>query len=82
MKDDGGSAFPLAFVSREDGSGVVNVADGMSLCDWFAGKAMQGLLQRNEVVPRYCGEWSEERAADVCADAYRIAKAMLAEREK
>ena len=76
-KRDGGPAFPCT--TGSDG-GVA--FDGMSLRKWYAGMAMQGLLTRNEVVPRYCGEWSQERASEICADAYTLADAMIKEGEK
>lgn len=45
---------------------------GMSLRDWFAGQAVVGLLQ-SRAVPN---------ATMYAKDAYRVADAMLAEREK
>lgn len=61
---------PLAFPDRG--------APGMSLRDYFAAKAMQGLLAgpcgRDGVPSR---EW-----IDVVAPAYKLADAMLAERVK
>jgi hypothetical protein len=60
-KETGGPAFPL-----DDG-----VHRGMTLRDYFAAKAMQGLLTR---IARSGTEQAEE--------AYRIADAMLKAREK
>ena len=63
MKKTGGSAFPRIY--KEDMS-------GMSLRDWFAGMAMQGLMS-------YDYDHDNE---DVAKWAYEIADAMIAEREK
>jgi hypothetical protein len=64
-KPDGGPAFP-----RSDELGLHRAIPGMSLRDWFAGMAMQGMLAdgiAHDGAPRF---------------AYRLADAMLAEREK
>ena len=61
----GGPAFPKNY-------GVPH--EGMSLRDYFAGLAMQGLLAADSN-----NEWDP----DICVIlAYRIADAMLAERER
>lgn len=59
----GGPAFPL-----DDG-----VYRGMTLRDYFAAKALQGLVTHAHIL-----EWSEEAIADA---AYRQAEAMLKARE-
>jgi hypothetical protein len=72
-KQTGGSAFPLANVqSNSDGGVFSHIIVGMTLRDYFAAKAMQGLL-----------------ASDIRAEkelfaehAYKMADAMLKEREK
>ena len=58
---DGGAAFPVDYI------------EGMSLRDWFAGRAMTGCLPGIGLDAAFV----EERAML----AYRIADAMLAERE-
>ncbi len=68
-------AFP---VTRTDRSGQIAPTDcGMTLLDYFAAKAMQGLLANPEV---------DLTQKDVCPflvqDSFRIAKHMLAERER
>jgi len=63
-KNNGGPAFPSSIV--DDSLHV----PGMSLRDWFAAKAMQGLLQYAYA------------HADRASVAYKVADAMLAEREK
>lgn len=64
MKETGGAAFPTML--REHGG----EADGMTLRDYFAAKAMQGLYSR---VNWLC--------ADVAERAYEQADAMLEARK-
>ena len=68
MKDTGGPAFPtLADNGHETNQ------DGMTLRDWFAGKAMQSLIL------------AAQNAKDIdmlSAGAYQLADAMLKERSK
>ncbi len=66
MKNDGGRAFP------SHGSMGEVAQEGMSLRDYFAAKAMQGLMAR-------VGAHDADRIAH---DAYIVADAMLAERDK
>jgi hypothetical protein len=63
------SAFPW---SVDDGKKIIG-NKGMTLRDYFAAKAMTGLLTA-EIV----GEYSNEHVAEI---AYRIADAMLKARE-
>jgi hypothetical protein len=66
MKDTGGPAFPHSRLGSD--------ADGMTLRDYFAAKAMQGLLSaRNPMLTKI---------ADIVEGAYAMADAMLAERSK
>jgi hypothetical protein len=67
--NDGGPAFP-GFASD------ISNGDGMSLRDWFAGKAMQGILSAQ--VHGLGVEFAEQFAKL----AYKQADAMLAAREK
>ena len=79
MKNDGGPAFarPTFIHSRGCGTGYyVDGTNGMSLRDWFAGKALIGLTSSI----RACtdGEdYSPEQMAEYC---YECAAAMIAER--
>ena len=59
-------AFP---VNGED------ISSGMTLRDYFAAKAMQGILASNDIP----SAWTPERTAYEC---YDMANAMLAERSK
>ena len=68
----GGAAFPRPcgeFNIRGEGK-FNNSQDGMTLRDYFAAKAMQGLLANPEFYE------------DEVGYAYKIADAMLAERER
>lgn len=67
MANDGGSAFPFA---AEYGHPAA--CGGMSLRDYFAAKALAGLLAHA----------SGEDPNKAPAMAYKLADAMLAEREK
>lgn len=51
-----------------------NKQDGMTLRDWFAGLALQGICASGPG-----SQWSNEMLAQ---EAYRLADAMLAQREK
>lgn len=63
MKDTGGPAFPTSAHTWH--------YEGMTLRDYFAAKAMQGLLAGEYNVPDVFAEW-----------AYKYADALLAERNK
>ena len=90
-KDDGGPAFPVLekFESYDDEAGryrdVYQPCGGMSLRDYFAAKALGGLLARSDSAVPHCahcrpvGEDAGEHYADI---AYRYADAMLKERSK
>lgn len=69
----GGSAFPLP-----QGSETTTGCDGMTLRDYFAAKAMQGILSNHSMI----GDLSELSAKWVTEGAYRMADAMLRAREK
>lgn len=79
--DDGGPAFPQLSVEAcaRDGHGdllepFTSAHGGMTLRDWFAGMAMQGLIQSGEIIL--------ERKQWTCANAYLYADAMLAARRQ
>ena len=67
--DNGGPAFPV-------GSGDMRDPVGMTLRDYFASKAMQGLLAQS------LGTALESDPILGAQYAYRVADAMLAAREK
>ena len=51
---------------------------GMSLRDWFAGMALQGLLSVSDEELL----WNKEECSSIALDAYDLADAMLAQRNK
>lgn len=69
MKETGGPAFP--FVLGDCENKFIKYETGMTLRDYFAAKAMQGIQSRVN--------WS---VSDVAATAYLQADAMLKERQK
>ena len=78
-KNDGGPAFPVAAYTLDTSSKpMLMVKDGMTLRDYFAAKAMQGICASKDeagVLLQHGHEW-------IAQEAYRIAVAMLKEREK
>lgn len=77
-RDNGGPAFPQldAYVDANGQKPVYVSEGGMSLRDWFAGMAMQGIISSPGDLDRYYEE-------DVVAtNAYKMADAMIAERAK
>ena len=81
MPDDGGPAFPTRKIVQAGGGPAIECrVPGMSLRDWFAAAALNGLLAEcahPDVVP------SAAVDATLCAvTAYRVADAMIAERTK
>ncbi len=70
----GGPAFPTGELRNLDTNEIVlSASQGITLRDYFAAKAMQGLVTHAHVL-----EWPEEAIADA---AYRQADAMLKARE-
>lgn len=69
-KKDGGSAFPVPDYPR---------GSGMSLRDWFASQALNGLLSNSTLKQT---DFSMSGQEAVAKGAYMIADAMLKEREK
>lgn len=80
IKNTGGLAFPRAMTvshgACSDHQEVVPPEDGMTLRDYFAAKVMQAIISRNKILLE--GPWCNR----VAIDAYAMADAMLAQREK
>ena len=73
--NDGGPAFPGWFKEDEG----IHYHHGMSLRDWFAGKALQGELASQNAEN---GEWPEGHESALAERCYKIADAMLKEAAK
>ena len=72
-KEDGGSAFPLPFVHDQDRGIYVDcddagVSKGLSVRDYFAAKAMNGMFQ---------GWPNDADAAEIARRSYVLADAMI-----
>ena len=77
-REDGGSAFPIPL---DDRPGAYETHPGMTLRDWFAGKALSGILAESFGCDPNAGippPWQPEHAAE---RAYRMADAMLKARD-
>ena len=71
-KPTGGSAFPMHWSTKEANINVVLENKGMTLRDYFAAKAMQGLL---------AGTLKSSDLSLIARDCYQMADAMLKARE-
>lgn len=76
-------AFPQQMIYSEDGK-TVHVGEGMTLRDYFAAKALVGLMSTEKMIVDTIKHSTPEmnNAAILAQDAYRLADAMLKEREK
>lgn len=80
-KNTGGPAFPHLRRHVNANTYEVIAEGGMTLRDYFAAKAMQGILSDNTVTSDPFDDWGEFCAV-VAKDAYDFADAMLKAREK
>ena len=83
MKNHGGPAFP----QNDAGVNRINNHDGMSLLDWYRGKALQGVCANPDLVRALCERsgnpaLSAQTIADIALLAAKLADAMLMERDK
>lgn len=80
VKNTGGLAFPRAMTVSHGGCHehqvVIPPEDGMTLRDYFATKAMQAIISRERILLE--GRWYDR----VAIDAFAMADAMIAQREK
>jgi len=84
-KETGGQAFPKTGAFHPEGNAVYDSADadGMTLRDYFAAKAMQSIIEIAvgnglfAIGPSY-----KEDTAGLAGTSYLMADAMLAERSK
>ena len=77
MKDGGGAAFPRVVQNDYD-----DVYMGMSLRDWFAGQALTMFSSDVDNWSRMAQDYKENIEDMQARLAYRLADAMLAERNK
>ena len=75
-KETGGPAFPTSVDNYED---MEPAGDGMTMRDYFAAKAMQGLMGRSWDINKFT---AEELFAQWSASAYLVADAMLKARNE
>jgi hypothetical protein len=75
---DGGPAFPWC----GDLNDCPTINLGMTLRDYFAAKAIQGIAARHRVYDEAERKRGEYTAADMAVIAYAYADAMLKERDK
>ena len=73
-KQTGGPAFPT-------GTGVTPYNPGMTLRDYFAAKAMQGMFANPEDIHNPYQETYDEYVAEIARCAYKQADAMMKARE-
>lgn len=87
MNEDGGPAFPQPrepSIHIRDGETVMTT-EGMSLRDWFAGMALQGILamsidDRKDLLWVNDDEYHEKKEQVIAIEAYILADAMLKQR--
>jgi hypothetical protein len=75
--NDGGPAFPFDLIDVLPGTGEQGVREqhsGLSIRDYFAAKAMQGLLAG------FFNDSTKYNASDLPKEAFMIADAMIAAR--
>jgi len=73
-RDNGGPAFPITREIKVGSSTELHICDGMTLRDYFAAKALQGMCADPVYQPT--------NMTDVGVVAYGLADIMLAERAK
>ena len=80
---NGGPAFPQPLVYTSTGSGIVSAdevdAGGMTLRDYFAAKAMQGIFSM--IATGAHGTTASDIEGGIAREAYMLADAMLKARE-
>jgi hypothetical protein len=80
IERDGGPAFPTTGETDAFGENLYAFTPGMTLRDWFAGQALNGMLShQRRYVPRSGASVNWHEA--IAEEAYEIADAMLAKRE-
>ena len=84
MKEDGGPAFPNTITSEPDGAGRLFPAHfgegGMTLRDYFAAKAMQGIYTQESLFNKFVKTGYSTEA--IARAAFEQADAMIKAREQ
>jgi hypothetical protein len=81
MVDNGGPAFPVAPEVDRNGDYTSGVS-GMTLRDYFAAKAMNGMLSADITTHQDGVDKIVDDPSELARMSYRIADAMIAERNK
>lgn len=86
MTNDGGPAFPVtdSFAPPDPDTKVVHcrTVGGLTVRDYFAAAVLQGQQANTVGIQKFGEQKGDEFIAQLAKQAYRIADAMLAEREK
>ena len=76
-------AFPVPEQRALDGAGLVEGHPGMTLRDWFAGRALGGMMASQGLLTIYANNAGVDAMQhSMAADAYKLADAMLAARQE
>ena len=78
--DDGGPAFPIDVDTHEEGLLGIRRRGGLSLRDWFAGWALEGMIASSTIINAGTASPSIVDKARWTAEAYEFADAMLVAR--
>ncbi|MDT0176901.1 hypothetical protein Q9R34_12735 [Enterobacter sp. BRE11] len=79
INENGGPAFPYSGVHKAEKENQIIDSHGMTLRDYFAGKAMQSVIHRYEGMG-FGGNADSPEFIDVAEQAYFMADAMIAAR--
>jgi len=87
---DGGPAFPRSVGEdrkdgdQPDGNRTIDAQAGMSLRDYFAAVALQGMLANPELMQYVTAKAKEDETffGKLAEKAYKLGREMLAERER
>lgn len=83
--DDGGAAFPGSQPTNPDGQWASDWDPGMTMLDWFAGRAMQSMMGTQDQMASISKQAREEKVNPVeliARAAYEFADAMIQERKR
>jgi len=83
MSENGGSAFPIERKIDSNGFEIQPYEYGMTLRDYFAGKALQGFIARGETSygKRLSDDGTSSQPITISERCYELADAMLEERK-